>query len=245
MALNKSWIADQLRGDEGPPHQTQAQRLDSIEALLHQQTESLEALRSQIPQTRSPEDSGKETLQVEASQNGISGLSTGSSSSSTYRSAYDSPLSSVGTEGRSSSMQNGADRPPPPAGHINTHPTCLTDILKLPQVCKLIGSYTEDFFLRIENQRERLPMANAIIDVGDLEVDQATADYCFINFSKLAHLFYPFLECKESKARYDQVLARGLGSDPDSAFALVILAIGATSADPIAHCESKSIIVRM
>lgn len=220
-----------LRDEEGPPHQTQAQRLDVIESLLHQQSEYLDALRQQIPQPHSNSSNDAAYLGTSRPR---SSVPTGSSSS-TYLSAYSSPLSVGGIETDSSSLQDKHEKIVPPPGHLNAHPSSLSDLLKLPQVCQLIGSYSEEFFQRIENSRERLQMANGVMEAGELELDEETVNACFVHFSKLVHPFHPFLECRMSFARYNEVMARGIKSDSDSAFALAILALGATAADPIDH----------
>lgn len=147
-------------------------------------------------------------------------------------------------EGGDSSRQGvNADDVPPitiPLGHQ----TSTSSLLRLPQMRPLVGDYPEDFFFRVEDDRNR-PTALDFMAVPELRteqehVDRTVADDYLNSFLAMVHAFHPIFDRDDLLASYEVVMRQGLGTDIRSSVFLAIFALGATASDPINRKQSEN-----
>lgn len=67
----------------------------------------------------------------------------------------------------------------------------------------------------------------------ELPIKRADGDQYLAIFMNRVHPFHPFLDSKDVKSLYEEVMDRGIDFDNQSALVLAVLALGATVSDPI------------
>ncbi|KAL7921402.1 hypothetical protein ACQKWADRAFT_313986 [Trichoderma austrokoningii] len=148
------------------------------------------------------------------------------------------------TTGDSSRQGVSADDVPPitiPLGHQ----TSTSSLLRLPQMRPLVGDYPEDFFFRVEDDRNRSTALDFMAAPGlqaeeDQHVDRTVADDYLNGFLAMVHAFHPIFDRDDLLTSYEVVMRHGLGSDIRSGVFLAIFALGATASDPIDRKQSEN-----
>ncbi|KAF4980651.1 hypothetical protein FZEAL_3400 [Fusarium zealandicum] len=116
-----------------------------------------------------------------------------------------------------------------------SHSSTTGNLLRSAPAKALLGHYPADLFLHIELRR-RIPEALQLSPVPISQIELPTissheADGLVQNFFRLVHRFYPVLDQRAFYDLYHRILEDGLRPDIASALVLVVLALGAVSAE--------------
>ncbi|UKZ95857.1 uncharacterized protein TrAFT101_010670 [Trichoderma asperellum] len=227
------------------------QRLESIEKLLGEHAEALKALQHEKAQHQQRQRRNSSAFMMspplpdffrrraESSEND-GGLSSPSNEASMPHSTW----TLTTHEGGDTSRQGvDADDVPPitiPLGHQ----TSTSSLLRLPQMRPLVGDYPEDFFFRVEDDRNRSTALDFMAAPGlhgeEKRVDRTVADDYLSSFLAMVHAFHPIFDRDDLLASYEVVMREGLGSDIRSGVFLAIFGLGATASDPIDRKQSEN-----
>ncbi|OAX83338.1 hypothetical protein ACJ72_02298 [Emergomyces africanus] len=217
------------------PSATISRRLDSIETLLKSHTEAIAAISQQqvLGTLCSPQEIlGAQALPTDvitiepqdadtSREDGPALTSPLNTQSSTSSIAAVSPeFNLVGAELELSPFTIPAKRQPP-----------INSLLSLPIIKSLVGEFPEDHFFSIESRKD--PALGlwmfAQVELPDIERD--VTDRLVDAFFSDVHPWHPILDRDEFFSIYENVMSDGLGFSLQSAFCLVVFALGAIASE--------------
>lgn len=213
-------IVDKLRRSENDSSAELLLRLDRLETLVQKQNAAITALSDRVLSDYSTLDAVN-----------YSHSSSPVVSPQTRRQIFHSTLGSLPTQGpalfnsgvRQAYMEN--DPILIPLGHQ----TPTGNLLGLEPIRKLIGHYSQDFFLLLESERKEpslIPRTSISTIREELGQDPSTTSSIISNFFTHIHSQFPVLEKDLFSKQFERFLGKSQIHEAETALCLTVLALG-------------------